>query len=162
MNILCDMHKDFLRRLLQAGVNFIVVGGYATIYHGYVRVTGDIDIWLEPNNDNKEKLALILENLNFSKDSISKIRKLDFTQMVAFHFGTPPEKIDFMTQLSGINFREALLHSEKLDIINFKVPVLRLDDLIINKLLSNRAKDKSDVEELQKIQKLRNKNRNKN
>ncbi len=161
MNILCDMHKDFLRELINAEVNFILVGGYATIYHGYVRVTGDMDIWLEPDNQNREKLTIILEKLKFSKDSISKIKKLDFTQMVAFHFGNPPEKLYFMTKLTGIDFKDALLHSDKLEIGNFKIPVLRLNDLIINKLLSNRTKDKSDVEELQKIQKLRDKRKKK-
>lgn len=161
MNILCDMHKDFLKELINANVNFILVGGYATIYHGYVRVTGDMDIWLEPENQNKEKLALILEKLKFSKDSILKIKKQDFTQMAAFHFGNPPEKIDFMTKLTGINFKDAIQHSDKLEIDNYEIPVLRLDDLIINKLLSNRSKDKSDVEELQKIQKLRDKRKKK-
>jgi predicted nucleotidyltransferase len=162
MNILCNIHKAFLRELLKAEVNFILVGGYAIIYHGYVRVTGDMDIWLEPANDNKEKLLPILEKLNFSNESIIRIQKLDFTQMVAFHFGNPPEKIDFLTKMTGIYFNDAMQHSEKLELDNFKIPILRLDDLIVNKLLSNRTKDKADVEELQKIQKLRGKRRNKN
>jgi len=162
MNILCDIHKDFLRELLKAEVKFILVGGYAIIYHGYVRVTGDMDIWLEPDNNNKEKLLVILEKLDFANESIKIIKKLDFTQMVAFHFGNPPEKIDFLTKMTGINFNDAMQHSEKLALDNYNIPVLRLDDLIINKLLSNRAKDKADVEELQKIQKLRGKRKNKN
>jgi hypothetical protein len=38
---------------------------------------------------------------------------------------------------------------------DLKVPILQLDDLIVNKLLSGRAKDKADVEELQKIMRLK-------
>jgi len=40
---------------------------------------------------------------------------------------------------------------------NLTVPALQLDDLFVNKLLSGRAKDKADVEELQKIMRLKKK-----
>jgi len=160
MNILFNKHKDFLKELCEEDVVFILVGGYAIIYHGYVRATGDMDVWLEPDNNNKEKLLIILKKLNFSKESIKRVKRLDFTEMVAFHFGNPPEKIDFLTKLTGINFREAMLHSARLELDNYKIPVLRLDDLIINKLLSNRTKDKADVEELRKIQKLKDSRKN--
>lgn len=39
------------------------------------------------------------------------------------------------------------------------IPVLHLDHLIINKLASNRTKDKADVEELQKIMQLKKKDK---
>ena len=34
----------------------MLIGGYAVIYYGYERTTGDMDIWLEPSNENKDKL----------------------------------------------------------------------------------------------------------
>jgi len=73
--------------------------------------------------------------------------------MIAFHFGNPPEKIDFLTKMSGIDFDKSFSQTVKLQLKNYDIPVLKLDDLIINKLLSSRAKDKADIEELQKIQK---------
>jgi hypothetical protein len=75
--------------------------------------------------------------------------------MIAFHFGNPPEKIDFLTKMSGIDFDKSFSQTVKLQLKNYDIPVLKLDDLIINKLLSSRAKDKADIEELQKIQKTR-------
>ncbi len=42
-----------------------------------------------------------------------------------------------------------------MNILIEEVPVLHLDHLIINKLTSGRAKDKSDIEELQKIMRLK-------
>ncbi len=157
MNIFLDKHQAFLIDLINDEVSFILVGGYAVIYHGYVRATGDMDIWLKPDNENKEKLLSVLEKHGFSKESIKQVRKLDFKEMVAFHFGYPPEKIDFLTKLAGINFEESHSHSETLKLKGFNIPVLQLNDLIINKLLSGRAKDKADIEELQKIQKLKKK-----
>jgi len=155
MNILFETHREFLKELYKEKVNFILVGGYALIYHGYIRGTGDMDIWLEPDNKTKDKLLIILKKLKFSKDSIRKVEKLNFIEMVAFHFGDPPEKIDFLTKLSGIVFKEAFENCNYLEIADVKIPVLRLEDLITNKLLSNRAKDKADVEELRKIYKLK-------
>lgn len=157
MNILFSKHKEFLIDLIEGNVSFILVGGYAVIYHGYVRATGDMDIWLKPDNENKEKLISILEKHGIAEESIKKVKKLDFKKMVAFHFGNPPDKIDFLTKLTGINFNEANAHTVKLQLKNYDIPVLHLSDLMINKLLSGRAKDKADVEELQKIQRIRNK-----
>jgi len=155
MNILLEKHRAFLIDLLKDKVSFILVGGYAVIYHGYVRATGDMDIWLKPDNENKEKLLRVLEKHGFTAASIKQVRKQDFKEMVAFHFGYPPEKIDFLTKMSGINFEDSSLHTEKLKLQDYDIPVLRLTDLIVNKLLSSRAKDKADVEELQKIQMIK-------
>jgi hypothetical protein len=157
MNILLEKHKEFLIDLINGDVKFILVGGYAVIYHGYVRATGDMDIWLKPDNENKEKLLRIFEKHCIAKDSINRVKKLDFKNMVAFHFGNPPEKIDFLTKLSGIDFDDSYSHSVKLQLKGYNIPVLKLNDLLINKLLSSRAKDKADIEELQKIQKIRKK-----
>jgi len=57
MDILAAAHKTFLMDLLDAKVNFILIGGYAVNYHGYPRYTADMDIWLKPDNGNKQKLA---------------------------------------------------------------------------------------------------------
>jgi hypothetical protein len=71
MNILLEKHKEFLIDLIKGNVHFILIGGYAVIYHGYVRATGDMDIWIKPDNENKEKLLVILENHGISKESIN-------------------------------------------------------------------------------------------
>jgi len=154
MNIFLEKQKEFLIKLLDANVEFILIGGYAVIFHGYVRTTGDMDIWLKPDNANKEKFLDVLNKSGFSKKSLQQVRHSDFTQTLAFHFGNPPDRIDFLTKLAGISFEDAILNVEKLRSEGLSIPVLHLNDLIINKMLTNRTKDKADVEELQKIHKL--------
>ncbi len=44
MNILLEEYKKFLLLLLKHKVEFILIGGYAVIYYGYSRTTGDMDI----------------------------------------------------------------------------------------------------------------------
>jgi len=43
MNILLEPHKQLLRSLIEFKVDFILIGGYAVNFHGYNRVTGDMD-----------------------------------------------------------------------------------------------------------------------
>ena len=151
MNFLLDKHKKILIDLVESRVDFLLVGGYAVIFYGYARTTGDMDLWLKPDNDNKIKFLSVLEKYLTDKSGIEKVKKLDFTDVVAFHIGSPPEKVDFLTKIAGVNFDDAFLHKACLSIQNYQIPVLHLNDLIANKLLSARLKDKADVEELQKI-----------
>ena len=157
MNFLFEKHKEILIDLLNSKVDFLLVGGYAVVYHGYGRTTGDMDVWLKPDNENKMKLLSVLEKHLSDKSGIEKIKNLDFKEVVAFHIGAPPDKVDFLTKISGVNFDEAFSHKASLSIQNHEIPVLQLNDLIANKLMSARLQDKADVEELQKIMKLKKK-----
>ena len=38
--------KEFLKLLKEHDVRYLLIGGYAVSYHGYIRATGDMDIWL--------------------------------------------------------------------------------------------------------------------
>ena len=77
MNILLDEHKTILIQLLHAKVEFILIGGYAVIYHGYGRTTGDMDIWLKPDNENRDKLITVMEMQGILKEDIDHIRNTD-------------------------------------------------------------------------------------
>jgi hypothetical protein len=155
MNILLDEHKTILLQLLNAKVEFILIGGYAVIYHGYGRTTGDMDIWLKPDNDNRDKLLPVLRSLGIVEEDIEQIKTMDFTNVLAFHIDEPPRRVDFLTKTVGLTFQEADTKKMFLPLGEFQVPVLHIDDLIVNKLISGRTKDKADVEELQKIIRLK-------
>lgn len=61
MYLLLPEFKLLLLLLKKHGVNFMLKGGYAVIYYGYERSTNDLDIWLQPQNDNREKLIEALK-----------------------------------------------------------------------------------------------------
>lgn len=151
MNFTHPAHQEMLFALADNQVDFILIGGYAVIYHGYVRTTGDMDVWVRPTNENKEKLLEAFRKLGFDPEGIKQLEKLDFTSVVVFHIGVEPERIDFLSKVEGLNFDEAFRQKEILNIKAHQIPILRLDDLIVNKLLTNRLKDKADVENLTKI-----------
>src|SRR5215471_10510592 len=43
--------KEFLRLLNSKGARYLLVGGYAVALHGYLRSTGDMDIWVDTDVD---------------------------------------------------------------------------------------------------------------
>ena len=70
MNIFFKEHHEILAALLKHRVNFMLIGGYAVNYYGYHRTTGDMDIWLEPSNENKEMLLQAFTALGFDDEGI--------------------------------------------------------------------------------------------
>ena len=107
MIITLPEHKTLLLKLIAVDIKFILIGGYAVNYHGYNRPTGDMDIWLNPTNENRDKLLDFFLNEGYEKETVDEIRKLDFTTPVVFHIGSPPKRIDFLTKISIVNFEEA-------------------------------------------------------
>jgi hypothetical protein len=57
-----------LRALLEAlhshDISFIVIGGVAVGAHGFIRGTEDLDLVPEPDPDNLQRLAAVLEELD--------------------------------------------------------------------------------------------------
>lgn len=51
-NVLNEDFIEFITTLNACSVEYILVGGYAVIYHGYNRTTGDLDIWVNPTSAN--------------------------------------------------------------------------------------------------------------
>ncbi len=151
MNIFTEKHQELLKSLLSCDVKFLLVGGYAVIYHGYKRTTGDMDLWLEPSDDNKKKLLKVLEAFDFNQEGIAHIAQLDFSKHNVFHFWEEPERVDCHTHLSNLVFSEAYQHKIVAEFEGMSIPVINYLDLILSKIMSERLKDKADIEELHKI-----------
>ena len=139
--------REFLVLLNQNEVEYLVVGGYAVAFHGHPRYTGDLDIWVNSTNNNLEKLIKTIEQFGFESDLLKNI---DFVnEVVAFHLGTPPVRIDIMNKISGVKFLECYPRKQKLKIGGLTIHYIGFDDLIKNKKASGRHKDLSDIENLQ-------------
>lgn len=152
MNIFDGYTFNLIKELNNNKVEYLVVGGYAVNYHGYRRTTGDIDLWIKPENEeNKDRILLCLSNLGVSNEIISQLKRLDFTRPVVFVDGVEPYKIDFMTHVSGVKFEEAWSEKVISELDGIPIPFIQLNHLIISKITTGRSKDKNDIEELQRI-----------
>src|SRR5579863_1684208 len=56
--------RELLAALDRAGVEFVVIGGFALAPHGYVRATKDLDIVPSPTVENRRRLAAALGELD--------------------------------------------------------------------------------------------------
>jgi hypothetical protein len=155
MSLLIDIHQQLLKKLFEEHVDFIVVGGYSVIYHGYQRTTGDIDIWLRPHNENKMRLLPVLQHLGLGNADVAAVSNFDFEKRLMFCIGEEPEKIDFLTKLNLVDFEEANHYKVFADIDGLHIPFLHLNHLILSKINTGRLKDQADIERLQQIHSAR-------
>ena len=151
MTQLFTWQEKIIGQLLKAKLSFLIIGGYAVNYYGYVRPTGDIDIWLKPDEVTKSAFLAMLEKAGISNESRSHIARLDFTATAAFHIGQEPFRFDFLTRINGVAFDEAWNSRLVLKLGNLELPIISRNHLILSKISTNRTQDKLDVEELQKL-----------
>ncbi len=158
MNIFDDYTRNLLEQLNNNKVEYLVVGGYAVNFHGYRRTTGDIDIWIRPDNGtNKKNIILSLQNLGVESDKLEQLQQLNFTEPLVFVDGEEPFKIDFMTYVSGVTFDDAWKKKITTQIDGLEILFIHLNDLVISKISTDRLKDKIDIEMLQKIKREKEK-----
>jgi hypothetical protein len=55
--------KEFLKLLNDHQVEYLLIGGYAVSYYGYLRATANMDIWVAINPENAEKIVTVLRGL---------------------------------------------------------------------------------------------------
>ncbi|MBK9638828.1 MAG: hypothetical protein IPO63_13830 [Bacteroidetes bacterium] len=104
MDILIPEFKRILLVLIKHDVRFMLIGGYAVIFHGYERSTSDMDIWLEPTEENKDAFINAFKEINVNESTIEQLQKLDFSQPQVFYFGESPKRIDFLTKIQQVEF----------------------------------------------------------
>jgi hypothetical protein len=88
MDLFYKPHKDILQKMLFFNVEFIMIGGYAVNYQGFSRPTGDLELWIKPTNDNKEKLLEMLKVNKFNKESIGNATYFDNIKVLKFRSST--------------------------------------------------------------------------
>ena len=65
-----------------------------------------------------------------------------------------PNRIDILTDIDGLDFENSWQNKNKIDFDGLSTYSLSLDDLIINKSSTKRAKDKLDLEQLKELSKI--------
>jgi predicted nucleotidyltransferase len=138
--------KEFLRLLNSAGIEYLIVGGYAVSYHGYPRPTGDLDVWVATRPDTAAKLVDALEKFGFG--GAGATQELFMTPGRVVRMGEPPVRIEVLTSVSGVDF--AACHARRVNAVVDGVPVsvIGRDDLIANKTAAGRDRDRDDVKHL--------------
>ena len=149
MNIFNRDFRDFLEALNKHNVEYLLVGGYAVILHGYMRSTGDMDIWVNPTRENYVKLILAFRYFGLPEEAISEEQFLDTDRYDVFTFGISPTAIDLMTKVKGLEFEQSYQNSEIKETQGIDIPLLSYEALIQTKKSAGRLKDQADIEYLE-------------
>jgi hypothetical protein len=120
-----------------------VVGGYAMAFHGYVRATGDIDLWIHISDENAWRVWKALQTFGVPLFDLN-IEDLKTPGMV-FQIGLVPSRIDVITQVDGVEFEAAWQEHKTVEIENLRIPVIGKTQLLINKQSTGRTKDRNDA-----------------
>lgn len=138
--------KEFLKLLNSHHVDYLLIGGYAVSFYGYVRPTSDLDIWIDSDKENIRRTVLALEKFGFPLDELSKDIFADPDRIV--RMGMAPIRIEIMSRISGVDFRDCYKNRKEVEIDGTPITLLSLDDLRVNKKASGRLKDLADLEQL--------------
>lgn len=160
-------YERVFRELNKNRVKYLVIGGVALNLHGVPRATADLDLAVEIEKKNLEKIAAVLKKIGFKPRVPVKIE--DFSnpknietwhkekKMHVFTFWNPKksfEEIDILIKCP-IEFKELDKAKRVVRAKYINIPIVSVDHLIKLKEMSGRKQDEADVEALKKIKKLR-------
>lgn len=156
MDILDEGLLRFWKSLNDHHVKYIMVGGFATRFHGFNRSTDDLDIWLYDTLDNRKQLRSAFRELGYG--DFQSFETMQFVPGWTSFYVENAIELDIMTSMKGIedlSFLECLEIASVADLEGIIVPFLNINQLIDNKKAVNRPKDQIDVLALEKIRELR-------
>ncbi len=130
-------------------VDFVILGGYAVAFHGYVRNTQDLDILFRADDDGVRRVLAALRGFGFPEDSVSAEDLAQPGNVI--RMGVPPVRIELLNTVSGVSFDEVWTGRIAGRYDDVPVAYIGRTELIRNKMAAGRAKDLADVDELSRL-----------
>jgi hypothetical protein len=131
-------------------VEYVVLGGFAVIIHGFVRTTGDIDILINTTEENADKMLLVM--LKFGYGEYDFELKDFMEEPGCISLDRYNGRIDILTSTIGVTFEECYKNKLVIETQGVAVNYIGLQDLIKNKKAVGRPKDLEDLQNLPKIE----------
>lgn len=139
--------KEFLKLLNVHEVRYLLIGGYAVNYHGYVRATADMDIFVKSDKRNAERLVKVLKEFGFDVAELTPNLFLNPDNVI--RMGVPPLRIEIMSSITGVDFEECYENRIIDQWDDATIHLISLEKLKQNKRATGRLKDRNDLEHLQ-------------
>ena len=145
---------EFLRLLHEHGVRYLIIGGEAVIFHGHVRLTGDVGFFFDGSGENARRLFNALAQFwTGAIPGIAASEELSREGLI-LQFGRPPNRIDLVNRIDGVAFADAWATKTEARLAGQvgEIPIyyLGLDALIRNKAAVGRPRDLEDLEYLKR------------
>ncbi len=149
VNIFNDDFIDFITCFNKHKVEYILVGGMAVILNGYVRTTGDMDVWVRKTPANYKLIAKAFHDFGMPLFDMTEEKFLG-DEFDVWSFGRDPSRIDLMTSVKGLEFDKAFNIAQHYTESNIPIRFLHVTSLIEAKQASGRHRDIDDIEQLNK------------
>ncbi len=144
-------YKDLLSAFQSHGVRYLVVGGFAVVYHSQPRFTKDMDIFIGADPANAKATYAALSEFGAPLQGITPE---DFTDRTSFYrFGREPKGFDILPAIPGVEFNAAWENRIEVEIdaaSGLKAHFISAEDLIASKLATGRPRDLADVDDIRK------------
>ena len=151
------------RTLNDAGIRYVVVGGLAVVLHGYARLTADVDLVVDLDEEHAKKAIETLVGMGlqprvpvnpieFADRSIRErwIRDRGMQVFSMFDPSNPMRVVDLFVD-HPLPFEDLWARSAKFELQDTSVRVASIPDLIHLKRLAGRPVDQTDIEQLEAI-----------
>jgi hypothetical protein len=149
-----DLPEDFVdlvRCMREEQCDFVIVGAHAIAAHGAPRATGDLDIFVRADPANAQRVFRALVHFG-APVAAHGVTADDFVAPgTVYQIGLPPNRIDIITEISGVSYDEAVVEVIAGHLGSEQVRCIGLDALIRNKRAAARPKDLADVATLEEI-----------
>jgi hypothetical protein len=145
-------------------VRYVVVGGLATVLHGFARLTADIDMIVDLDPPEARRAVSALMDLGFRPrapiDAFQfadpQVRRAWFEEkgmrvMSLWDPTNPMREVDLFVE-PPIDFGLLWEHSELIHVRGVMIRIASIPDLIDMKRLAGRPEDLLDIDALQEIQ----------
>jgi hypothetical protein len=139
---------DLLTALNGADAKYLLVGGHAVGFHGRPRATKDFDLWIEASPDNASRVIRALREFGAPLDDLTEADLA--APGTGFRMGTPPFRIEILTEVSGLAFEDAWTRRETREVAGVRCFLIGREDLLRNKRAAGRPQDLADVDTLEK------------
>lgn len=166
-------YEEVFRELNKKKVRYLVVGGGAVVLHGVVRMTADLDLFVDLKENNLLKFTEVLISLGYrpkipvkvsdfaDKSNREKWKKeKDMLVFSFYHLKRHQDHIDVFVY-EPIGFEEAYKEKEIMRAGRINIPVISIKYLKKMKMIAGRPQDIADIEALEEVEILRGKDEKK-
>lgn len=149
--------EAILRVLSEHAVDFIVIGGFAVIAHGYVRATKDVDIVPDPDVENLGRLASALSSLDAKVRGMEEFDDAELPQPDRdglalggnFVLDTERGRLDILQVVDpDLGYSELLRNAVPVEVLGHPIRVCGFADLVAMKTAADRDEDRLDLKRL--------------
>jgi hypothetical protein len=138
--------RDLLRLFAEHEVRYLIVGGYAAMRYSQPRFTKDLDLWLEPSEENAKRVMHVFHEFGMP---LIDVAPADFAKEgLQYMVGRSPVLFDFLTSLPGLIFPDCWETRTTDTEEGFCIYYLGCEALIAAKTLAGRPQDLHDMSEI--------------